>query len=143
MVCCYPQRRPRHTVELCEHLFVTSQGSAYSRFRRALDNRSAGLALASAAELRSVSLTDALELCLLLCEREPGRYERAALRWHGRYCREVDGVSLDEGQAVLALLAALRGSRRSAVAVSLAELFDRRQLHQASEVLIRWAVDKG
>jgi hypothetical protein len=35
---------------------------------------------------------------------------------------------LDEGQAVLALLAALRGSRRRAVAVSLAELFDRRQL---------------
>jgi hypothetical protein len=118
---------------------VTSQGSAYSRFRRALDNRSAASALASAAELRSVSLTDALELCLLLSEREPARYERAALRWHGRYCREVDGVSLDEAQAVLALLAALRGSRRPAVAVSLAELFDRRQLHQASQVLIRWA----
>jgi hypothetical protein len=55
------------------------------------------------------------------------RYERAA-RWHSRYCREVQGVSLDEGQAVLPLLAALRGSRRRAVAVSLAELFDRRQL---------------
>jgi hypothetical protein len=120
---------------------VTSQGSPYALRHRALDNRSASLALASAAELRSVSLTDALELCLLLCERDPRRYERAALRWHGRYCREVDGVSLDEGQAVLALLAALRGSRRLAVAVSLAELFDRRQLHQASEVLIRWASD--
>jgi hypothetical protein len=39
----------------------------------------------------------------------------------GRYCREVEGVSLDEAQAVLALLAAPRGSRRPAVAVSLAE----------------------
>ena len=56
-------------------------------------------------------------------------------------------ISIDEqqrdihacGQAVLALLAALRGSRRPSVARSLAELFDRRQLHQASEVLIRWA----
>ena len=131
------------TRALCEHLFVTSQGSSYSRFRRALDTRSAPLALASAAELRFVSLTDALELCLLLCEREPRRYERAALRWHGRYCREVEGVSLDEGQAVLALLAALRGSRRRSVAASLAELFDRRQLHQASEVLVRWARDEG
>jgi hypothetical protein len=118
---------------------VASQGSPYSRFRRALDTGNATVALAAAAELRSVSLTDALELCLLTCEREPRRYERAALRWHGRYCKEVEGVSLDEGQAVLALLAALRGSRRPAVAVSLAELFDRRQLHQASEVLIRWA----
>ena len=118
---------------------MTSQGSPYGRFRRALETGNATIALAAAAELRSVSLTDALELCLLLCEREPGRYERAALRWHGRYCREVQGVSLDEGQAVLALLAALRGSRRPWVAHSLAELFDRKQLHQASEVLIRWA----
>ena len=81
----------------------------------------------------------AVGTALLLCEREPRRYERAALRWHRRYCREVEGVSLDEGQAVLALLAALRGSRRPAVARSLAEVFDRRQLHQASEVLFRWA----
>jgi hypothetical protein len=122
---------------------VTSQGSPYGRFRRALDKGNALAALSAAAELRSVSLTDALELCLLLCEREPRRYERAALRWHGRYCREVDGVSLDEAQAVLALLGALRGSRRPAVAVSLAELFDRTQLHQASEVLIRWADGSG
>ena len=114
-------------------------GSPYGRFRCALDKGNALAGLSAAAELRSVSLTYALELCLLLCEGEPRRYERAALRWHGRFCREVDGVSLDEAQAVLALLAALRGSRRPAVAVSLAELFDRRQLHQASEVLIRWA----
>jgi hypothetical protein len=115
---------------------VTSQGLRLWPLRRALDTGNATIALAAAAELRSVSLTDALELCLLLREREPGRYE---LRWRGRYCREVDGVSLDEGQAVLALLAALRRPRRPAVAVSLAELFDRRQLHQATEVLIRWA----
>jgi hypothetical protein len=122
---------------------VTSHGLPYGRFHRALDNRNALGALAAGAELRHGSLTDALELCLLLCEREPRRYERAALRWHGRYCREVEGVSLDEGQAVLALLAALRGSRRPSVAVSLAELFDRRQLHQASEVLTRWARDEA
>jgi hypothetical protein len=65
---------------LCEHLFMTSQGSPYGRFRRALDNGNALAALSATAELRSVSLTDALELCLLLCEREPRRYERAALR---------------------------------------------------------------
>ena len=79
----------------------------YSRFHQALDKRSITLALASASELRNVSLSDALELCLLLGEREPRRFERAALRWHGRFCREVAGVTLEEGQAVLALLAAL------------------------------------
>jgi hypothetical protein len=83
-------------------------GSPYGRFRRALDKRNALAALSAAAELRSVSLTDALELCLLLCEREPARYERAALRWHGRYCREGGDVELREAQAVVAALAALR-----------------------------------
>jgi hypothetical protein len=40
----------------------------------------------------------ALELCLLIREKEPARYTRAALRWHGRYCREVD-VTFEEAQA--------------------------------------------
>lgn len=80
-----------------------------------------------------------VELCLLLLNRDRPRFERAALRWHGRYCREVAGVSLDEGQAVLSLLAALRSPRAASAARSLAELFDRRELGQASEVLMRWA----
>jgi hypothetical protein len=63
---------------------VTSQGSAYGRFRRALDTGNANLALAVAADLEHVGLADALELLLLLMlESEPSRFERAALRWHG------------------------------------------------------------
>jgi hypothetical protein len=76
---------------------------------------------------------------LLVRENEPKRYDRAALRWHARYCQEVADVTLEEGQAVLALLAALKGQRASAAARALAELFDRRLLLQASEALIRWA----
>lgn len=45
-------------------------------------------ALSAATELQQVSLSDALELCLLLVRKEPAKYPRAALRWHGRYCRE-------------------------------------------------------
>jgi hypothetical protein len=70
---------------------VASQGSPYGRFRRALDNGNALAALWAAAELRSVSLTDALELVLLIRVKAPERFERAALRWHSRYCREVEG----------------------------------------------------
>jgi hypothetical protein len=72
-------------------------------------------------------------------DSELRRFDRAALRWHGRYCREVADVTLDEGQAVLALLAALRSERAPAAARALAELFDRRLLLQASEALVRWA----
>jgi hypothetical protein len=41
---------------------VTSQGSPYGRFRRGLDTGNTTIALAAAAELQSVSLTDALQL---------------------------------------------------------------------------------
>ena len=40
--------------------------------------------------------------------KAPERYPRAALRWHGRLCREVD-VSLEEAQAVLAEANSERG----------------------------------
>jgi HEAT repeat protein len=117
---------------------VTSQGSAYGRFRRALDTGNAKIALAAAADLGHVGLADALELLLLMLESEPSRFERAALRWHGRYCREVSDVDIAEAQAVLACLGGLRGSRPEQSAHALADLVHRRDLARASEVLKRW-----
>lgn len=118
--------------------FVTSQGSLYPRFRRALDSGNATIALAAAADLDYVGLSDALELVLLLLDTEPNRYSRAALRWHARYCSELH-VDLAEAQAVLALLAALRSSRPKPAACALADLVHRRGLEGSSEALMRWA----
>jgi hypothetical protein len=84
----------------------------------------------SASELKHVGLTEALELCLLLADKAPERFGRAALRWHGRYCREFREVGLAEGQAVLATLAALEGARRRNSALALAELLSRRGLER-------------
>jgi hypothetical protein len=50
---------------------VTSQGSAYHRFRQALDRGNVLEALSSASELEHVGLAEALELCLLLRDKEP------------------------------------------------------------------------
>jgi hypothetical protein len=55
---------------------VTAQGSAYHRFRRALDRGNVTEALSSASELQHVGLTEALELCLLLRDKTPERYPR-------------------------------------------------------------------
>ena len=117
---------------------MTSQGSAYGRFRRALDSGNPTIAMAEARELDLVSLTDALELVLLLVD-EPGKFRRAALRWHARYCGEVPDVGFEEAHAVLACLAGLAGRRPKPAAAALAELVRRRELERASEVLIRWA----
>jgi hypothetical protein len=117
---------------------VTSHGSAYGRLRRALDTGNPTIALAAAAELDFVSLPDALELVLLLVD-DPGRFRRAALRWHARYCAEAPDVGFEEAHAVLACLAGLPGRRPKAAAGALAEIVRRRGLERASEALVRWA----
>jgi hypothetical protein len=114
------------------------QGSAYYRLGNALDRRNVTEALSSASELEHVGLSEALELCLLLT-KQPARFERAALRWHGRYCRETRDVTFDEGVAVLVLLGAMRGPRPKLAASALADLLSRRGLERPCEVLVAWA----
>lgn len=48
-------------------------------------------------------------------------------------------MTVEEGHAVLGLLAMLKGARAQPAAHALGDLFDRRSLVQASEVLKRWA----
>jgi hypothetical protein len=114
---------------------VTTQGSPYMRFRRALDRGNVTEALSSASELDHVGLTEALELCLLLRDKAPDRFSRAALRWHGRLCREVD-VTLEEAQAVLAAFVLLGGDRKRNAALALAEFLSRRGLERPCEALV-------
>jgi hypothetical protein len=118
---------------------VTSQGSAYGRFRKGLDTGNPTIALAAAAELDFVSLPDALEIVLLVID-EPKRFRRAALRWHARYCGDLPDVGFEEAHAVLACLAGLAGRRPKPAARALAELVRRRGLERAAEVLVTWAM---
>lgn len=74
---------------------MTSDGSPYTRFRRALETGNATLAFAAARELPYVSLDDALRICLLLRDGDRIRYERAAVRWLGRFALEARGVTID------------------------------------------------
>jgi hypothetical protein len=54
-------------------VFVTAQGSAYARLRRALDHGNLTEALSAASEMEHVGLVESLELCLLILDREPRR----------------------------------------------------------------------
>ncbi len=86
---------------------LTSDGSAYTRFRRALKTGNLNLVVAAAAELPRVGLRDALEVCLLLRDGSPDRYERAATRWVGRFALEAHAVSLEAIESAVAALNAL------------------------------------
>ena len=120
---------------------MTSSGSTYGRFRRALDSENLMAARAAATELQHVGLSEALELTLLILAKEPVRFRAAALRWHARYCGD-NKASLEEATAVLGLLAMLEGRRARTAARALAELLGSRTLLPAAEVLVRWA-DSG
>ncbi len=85
---------------------MTSQGSPYARFKRALDSGNLLVIRAAAAELPRVELHDALRICLLLRGAEPKSYERAAVRWLGRFCLERN-PSLTEIQRAIGALGRL------------------------------------
>jgi len=102
---------------------MTSDGQPYSVFKRALQRRNVGVAWATAHELRRVSLEDALALTLLVHEKWPARYPRAAARWVGRYAAETD-APIGEVMLVASHLAALDGARGSASVRPLAVLLE-------------------
>jgi hypothetical protein len=120
---------------------MTSEGHSYARFRRALERRSVANAWAAATELAHVSLADALALCLLLRDREPARYPRAAVRWLGRYCCEEKGVTPDEAALVAAHLAAFMADDPRPPVQSLAALLDAHGRRDIATTLRRWYVD--
>jgi hypothetical protein len=95
---------------------VTSDGSAYARFRRALEQGRLAPVITAAAELPRIGLDDALDVCVLMARESHPAYERAAVRWIGRLCAERP-VSVHEVRCALALFDALPrdpyGSTRS------------------------------
>lgn len=74
---------------------MTSQGGAHARFKRALGTGNLMLIRAAAAELpHAPPLGDALRICLVLRDSEPAAYERAVVRWLGRFCLERPKATL-------------------------------------------------
>jgi hypothetical protein len=58
-------------------------------------------------------------------EKEPIKFERAALRWLARYVTEGKAVSLLKAQLALSALAELRAGEREAAAKMLTKLVQR------------------
>jgi hypothetical protein len=84
-------------------MFVTSQGNAYARFDRALGTGNLHIVRTAALELPRVDLGDALRILYLMRDDE-ALYERAVMRWLGRFCLEcVSATSEDVEAAAKAL----------------------------------------
>ena len=90
---------------MCSH--VTSDGSPYSRFQRAIRSGNLALIHATAAELPYVPLPDALTILLRPRRKHEERFDAAAVRWAGRLATEAPGLELDELAGALQSLNAL------------------------------------
>ncbi len=88
-------------------MFVTSDGSPYARFRRALETGNELLVLSTARELPQIALDDALRICLVLRDGDRRRYDRAAVRWLGRFALEARAVTIRDLRAAASALDAL------------------------------------
>ena len=116
---------------------MTSQGSPYSRFRRALDSGNMLIIRAAAAELPRIGLEHAAAMLLVLERSDPANYERAALRWLAMLCQQRDSTLdlLGVAQAAAALDAL--PSRRPAACASLAAVCERAGLTDAARAFSR------
>jgi len=91
----------------CEHTFsLTSQGSASTRFRRAVERRSVVLAELAAREMGRLPLKEAVALVELYAATGDRKFPRAAARLLGRIAHEHP-VRLGDLQVIAALLADL------------------------------------
>lgn len=94
---------------------MTSQGSPYARFRRALATGNLTIIRAAAAELPRVDLGDALSVCMAIRAAEPMRFERAALRWLARFATE-EARSIDDLRAAADAFGQMREQPEHALA---------------------------
>ncbi|MDO8214085.1 hypothetical protein [Conexibacter sp. CPCC 206217] len=77
----------------------------YVIFRQALDAGDLPRIRSLAAAMPHISLQDALRICLLM--RDHDGYDRAAVRWLGRFALEAGNVTIEDVQAAAAALDAL------------------------------------
>src|SRR3954452_3263638 len=110
---------------------MTSDGSPYARFQRALRIGRLSMVRAAAAELPRIDLDDALSICLLISEQDGERFERAAVRWLARLSLEVRSVRIEDLRAGLLAFEVLPETPVGA-RTALAELCARHGLDRAA-----------
>jgi hypothetical protein len=82
-------------------------------------------ALAAARELPHLSLSDALELTMLIARKDPSRHSRVAARWLLRYLEEDPEATIDEAALAASSPVALTGAGYQEAAQTLEAMAER------------------
>ena len=117
---------------------MTSQGSAITRFDRAVQTGNPNIVIAAAHELpRPVLLRDALRVLLVLAAAAPDRYPPAAARFGARLVVERK-LSVAEAQLAFAALQTLSDADPLAGGEALCVLVEQRGERDAARYLEEW-----
>jgi hypothetical protein len=104
---------------------MTAPGHPRAILARAIERGNLVVAEETAREVGRLTLEEALRLVFLYAEKDPVRYERAALRWLDRYLTEGKAVTLLSAQLAISALSELRASDGQQAAKLLTELATR------------------
>ena len=83
------------------------------------------LALAAAKDLPQLSLVDALELTVLVAQKDPRRHRRVAARWLLRLLEEDPHATIEEAALAASSLIALTGVAHQEAAQTLRAMAER------------------
>jgi hypothetical protein len=104
---------------------MTAQGHPRAIFSRAIENGNLVVAEQVAREVPNLTPEEALRLLFLYAEKDPARFDHAALRWLDLYLAKGKGVTLLKVQLAATALAELRGGDSQHAAKLLGELATR------------------
>ena len=100
---------------------MTSDGSAHTRLRRAIQAGNLAIIQVTAAELGYITRRDALGILMVIEAEAEKRFDGAAVRWAGRLALETPDLALSELAGALESLDALPDEHAQRVLFGLAE----------------------
>ena len=100
---------------------MTSDGSARTRLRRAIQAGSLPLIRVAVAELPHIDLRDALGILIVIETKDETRFDTAAVRWAGRLALETPDLKLAELAGALESLHALPDEHAQRTLLTLAD----------------------
>lgn len=87
----------------------------WTMIRGALDRGNLAWLRANVERLPPINLNDALRICLIVRDKEPANFERAAIRWLTRFVQEARDVTIADAKRAAEALCAMPGDAQTAM----------------------------
>jgi hypothetical protein len=94
-------------------------------FNRAIEHGSLAIAETTLRELGRPSLSELLELTLLIAAKDPRRYPRVSTRWLIRYLEHYTQATIDDAAFAVACLEAVAGPSNEHAVTALSDMAEK------------------